>query len=164
MSMKDSVERYYSAKKNVEENNLTMKQEAENIIGLMQKKNRNNFSIKIETDTMNETMLKFTKVTTKKIVWNIKKLKQKLRKEICDEVVEKTYYITDMKSLVVYLKECGVSAKEFKKYIDVQERVNEKKIDNLSEIGKIGREDIEGCYDITLGKPYIRMSVNNKLV
>ena len=162
--MKSSVERYYSAKKKVEENNLIVKQEAENIMQMMKRKQRDSFIIKVETESLCETNLRFTKVVTKKIVWNIKKLKQKLKKEIYNEVVEKAYYITDMKGLTEYLKKCGVQASEFKKYIDIQERVNERKIDNLSEIGKIEKTDIEGCYEVALGKPYLKMTVSNKLV
>ena len=102
--------------------------------------------------------LKVQKIRNKKIVWFIDKLKQTLTKEQQKEVIDKTYEITDMDGLINYLKSCGVKPKEFKKYISVTEMVNEQKLDNAYQTGLIKRKQIENCYDMELGKPYIKLT------
>ena len=74
-------------------------------------------------------------------------------------LVEKEYYISDMHGLVKYLKSCGVDPKKFKKYLIVTEKVNQKKMDELSDIGDITREDIEGCYKLEEANGYLTINV-----
>lgn len=106
----------------------------------------------------NHVKLTVTRVRTKKILWNIKKLKKALSKKIYNQCVDKTYTINNMKGLVEYLKECGVDAREFKKYITVSETVNNQKMDDLSALGEIKASDIEDCYELKIGEPYIRLT------
>lgn len=102
--------------------------------------------------------IKVTKVRTKKILWNIEKLRQRIPKEIYKKFIVKTYTINDMQGLVKYLKSCGVDAKKFKKFIDVKEEVDNDKLNNLSELGEIKMKDIKGCYELQLGEPYIKIT------
>lgn len=102
--------------------------------------------------------LKITKVRTKKITWLLDKLKEKLSKETQKQVINKTYTIKDFNGLVKYLKACGVDAKKFKKYIEVQEELNEVELNRLYEVGKISKKEINGCYELKLGEPYIRIT------
>ncbi len=59
--------------------------------------------------------------------------------------------------LLSILKECGVDAKKFKKYITVTEEVQDEKIDNLYEVGEITKEDIADCYKVECSEPYITL-------
>ena len=60
-----------------------------------------------------------------------------MTKEQQKEVIDKTYVVSDMGGLIEYLKTCGVKPKEFKKFIEVQEVVNETKLDNAYQTGEI---------------------------
>ena len=87
----------------------------------------------------------FTKVKpiiTKKITWDIPKLKKKLSKEIFNEVVDKKYTINNMDDLITYLKSCGVDPKKFKKFVDVEETVNK----------------LSGCYELQANFSYVKIS------
>lgn len=102
--------------------------------------------------------IKVTKVRTKKIIWDIEKLKQRVPKSLTKQFISKTYIVNDMQELVKYLKSCGVDAKKFKKFIDVKEEVDNDKLNNLSELGEIKMKDIKGCYELQLGEPYIKIT------
>ena len=103
--------------------------------------------------------VKVNHIVRKKIKWDVAKLKKKLSPELYAELVEKEYYISDMHGLVKYLKSCGVDPKKFKKYLIVTEKVNQKKMDELSEIGDITAEDIEGCYKLKEANGYLTINV-----
>lgn len=97
-------------------------------------------------------------VLTVKTTWFLDKLSEKLSKNVFSEIVDKTYTITDFDGLVSYLKSCGVDPKEFKKFIDVERKVNEKKIDQLGKLGEITQEDITGCYEAQAAFKCIKIS------
>lgn len=104
------------------------------------------------------TFKKIRPVITKKITWDIKKLSDKLDKEIFNEVVKKKYTINNMDDLIKYLKSCGVNAKKFKKFIDVEESVDNKKIDELGQLGEIDIEQLSGCYELQANFSYVKIS------
>lgn len=106
----------------------------------------------------NHTKVRVTRVRQRKITWFLDKLKQKLGKDTYKDVVDKTYTINDIQGLIKYLKSCGVDPKKFKKFIDVDETLNEAKLNTYYETGALKKSDIEGCYDVKVGEPYIRLT------
>lgn len=124
-------------------------------------KGQNSFEIELDegaTYYANHVKVNVTRVRTKKITWLLDKLKQKLGKEIYNDVVDKTYTINDMQGLIKYLKTCGVDPKKFKKFIDVEEKLNETKLNTFYETGALRKSEIEGCYTVKMGEPYIRIT------
>ena len=124
-------------------------------------KDQNSFEIELDEGAgyyTNHVRLNVTRIRTKKVTWLLDKLKQRLGKETYNDVVDKTYTINDMQGLVRYLKSCGVDPKTFKKFIDVDETLNETKLNTYYETGALKKEDIEGCYDVKMGEPYIRLT------
>lgn len=124
-------------------------------------KGQNSFEIELDegaTYYANHVKVNVTRVRTKKITWLLDKLKQKLGKEIYNDVVDKTYTINDMQGLIEYLKTCGVDPKKFKKFIDVEEKLNETKLNIFYETGALRKSEIEGCYTVKMGEPYIRIT------
>lgn len=124
-------------------------------------KDQNNFEIELDEGAgyyTNHVRLNVTRIRTKKVTWLLDKLKQRLGKETYNDVVDKTYTINDMQGLVRYLKSCGVDPKKFKKFIDVDETLNETKLNTYYETGALKKEDIKGCYDVKMGEPYIRLT------
>lgn len=103
--------------------------------------------------------VKVNHVVRKMIKWDVTKLKAKLSPELCAEIIEKEYYISDIQGLVKYLKSCGVNPKKFKRYLIITEKVNQKKMDELSEIGDITASDVEGCYELKEANGYLTINV-----
>ena len=124
-------------------------------------KGQNSFEIELDEGAgyyTNHVKLNVTRVRTKKVTWLLDKLKQKVGKDIYSEVVNKTYTVNDMQGLIRYLKTCGVDPKKFKRFIDVTEELDETKLDTYYETGALKTKDIEGCYDVKVGEPYIRLT------
>lgn len=98
-------------------------------------------------------------VVRSKVVWKLEKLKERLTKEQINSIVDKEYTIVDMKGLSEYLKSCGVSAKEFRKYINVSEQLSESKLEIAYETGEIKKKQLEGCYEVeNVGEPFIKIT------
>lgn len=124
-------------------------------------KGQNSFEIELDEGAgyyTNHVKLNVTRVRTKKVTWLLDKLKQKVGKDIYSEVVNKTYTVNNMQGLIRYLKTCGVDPKKFKKFIDVAEELDETKLDTYYETGALKTKDIEGCYTVKMGEPYIRIT------
>ena len=124
-------------------------------------KDQNSFEIELDEGAgyyTNHVKLNVTRIRTKKITWLLDKLKQKVGKDIYSEVVNKTYTVNDMQGLIRYLKTCGVDPKKFKRFIDVTEELDETKLDTYYETGALKTKDIEGCYTVKMGEPYIRIT------
>ena len=137
-----------------EEKYKKRKDELQNLIkGYTDKHNVEEFGF-----NFGNTFKKIRPVITKKITWDIKKLSEKLDKEVFNEVVKKKYTINNMDDLIRYLKSCGVDAKKFKKFIDVEESVDNKKIDELGQLGEIDIEQLSGCYELQANFSYVKIS------
>lgn len=98
-------------------------------------------------------------VIRKSIIWDVEKLKNKIDKDLTDQFIEKKYIVNNMPGLIKLLKEAGVNPKQFKKFITVEEKVNQQKMNELSEIGEIDKEDIDGCYELKEAEGYLKISV-----
>jgi hypothetical protein len=116
----------------------------------------NEISFKAE-NTIDSCMISVKKIAPQKILWDVDKLEQKLDKELCNEFVVKKYNISDMQGLIKYLKSCGVNPKKFKQYISVEKSVNVNALNQLSEVGDISKEDIEGCYTVNKAASYLKI-------
>ena len=166
--IKDSVRRLYELgqekKKFDEYYNQVRKKEQLMVSNFMFSnlpKDENSFEITLDEGISfytNPTKVIVTRIRTKKVFWFIEKLKEKLDKKTYNEIVDKTYTINDIEGLIKYLKSCGVDAKKFKKFIEVNEEVDETKLNNLYDRGEIKKKQIEDCYEVKLGEPYIRIT------
>ena len=103
-------------------------------------------------------MFKIRPVINKKIIWDIDKLSGKLDKEILNEITDKQYTINDMDGLITYLKSCGVNPRKFKEFLNIDKKINDKKVDELCQLGDITENDITGCYEVQANFSYIKIS------
>ena len=166
--IKDSVRRLYELgqeKKRFDEyyNQVRKKEQlmVSNFMFSNLPKDENSFEITLDEGISfytNPTKVIVTRIRTKKVFWLVEKLKEKLDKKTYNEIIDKTYTINDMEGLIKYLKSCGVDAKKFKKFIEVNEEVDETKLNNLYDRGEIKKKQIEDCYEVKLGEPYIRIT------
>lgn len=168
LQIKDSVRKLYDAQqekkqfdKYYEEVRKKEQLSISNFMFTNLPKDKNSFEIELDEGVgyyTNHMKLNVTRIRTKRVTWLLDKLKQKLGKDIYKDVVDKTYTINDIQGLIKYLKSCGVDAKKFKKFIDVNETLNEIKLNTYYETGALKKSDIEGCYDVKMGEPYIRLT------
>lgn len=168
LQIKDSVRKLYDAQqekkqfdKYYEEVRKKEQLSISNFMFTNLPKDQNSFEIELDEGVgyyTNHMKLNVTRIRTKRVTWLLDKLKQKLGKDIYKDVVDKTYTINDIQGLIKYLKSCGVDAKKFKKFIDVNETLNETKLNTYYETGALKKSDIEGCYDVKMREPYIRLT------
>lgn len=152
---KKDFDKYYSEVKNKEQLSVS------NFMFSALPKGTESFEIELNEGTAfyeKPVKVRVNKIRKKTILWNVEKLKKKLNKNYYSEVVDKTYTISNMPGLVKYLKRCGVDPVKFKSFIDVTELVNETKLNNLYELGEVSKADLEGCYDVNMSEPYIRIT------
>ena len=102
--------------------------------------------------------LEVQKIVQKKVIFDIEKLKKKIDKKLLKKFVDKTYTINDFEGLIEYLKTCGVDPIKFKSYLQITENVNQKKLDQLSNLGIINEDDIKGCYEVKKNEGYIKFT------
>lgn len=113
----------------------------------------------IDNDDLEGNELVVNRVQKTSVIFDIDALENNLSKEMCKDVIDKSYTITDINRLIVYLKSCGVDPKVFKSYINVTKTVDEKKLDKLADLGLISKEQLKGCYTLKRQKPYFTVKM-----
>ena len=105
---------------------------------------------------------KATSVKPKKIEWNMDVLQQVLDKKIFNQICNKKYTIIDYEGLANYLKTIGADPKVFKNFISCEKTMNDKMLNQLSELGEITENDLKGCYTVTDKEQYVRVTKTEK--
>ena len=104
---------------------------------------------------MNPVLLRLTKSKSKKVTFDVDKLKVRLPKKLQKKVLNKRYEISDFEGLKEYLKSCGVDPKIFKGFIRVVETVDYDSMNQLYDLGEVDLKRLEGCYDVKESKESI---------
>ena len=100
-----------------------------------------------------------TRVQKVNVDFDPEKLEKALPREVSKNVVRRSYEIIDIDGLIGYLKECGVDPKIFKSFLHIFKSVDVDELNRLEEIGKITKDQVEGCYTVQRRKPYFTVSV-----
>lgn len=74
------------------------------------------------------------------------KLKEKVSKELYEEMVDKTYVLENAEEFFKELRKLKVPVKLVKKYIHSETTISKKKIQDLYDEGTISLSDLAGCY------------------
>lgn len=112
-----------------------------------------------DNDDLEGNELIVNKVQKTSVIFDVDALENNLSKEMCKDVIDKSYTITDINRLIFYLKSCGVDPKVFKSFINVTKTVDEKKLDKLADLGLISQEQLDGCYTLKRQKPYFTVKM-----
>lgn len=113
----------------------------------------------IDNEDLEGNELIVNRVQKTSIVFDIDALENNLSKEMCKDVIDKSYTITDINRLIIYLKSCGVDPKVFKSFVNVTKTVDTKKVDKLADLGLISEKQLEGCYTLKRQKPYFTVKM-----
>ena len=106
---------------------------------------------------------KVTDVNPTKIIWNIDKLLKRFKqnkksKEVISQIIKKSYSISDWDGFVDLLSRNGIKPNEVKPFLNVESKVDQKKLDNLSDIGEITDDDIKDCYTVEETIGYVKIT------
>lgn len=145
------------SKKLQDEYKIRIKFLEKDINKLLEKKNQTSYSFScIENDV--QVYYKATSVKPKKIEWKMEVLQQVLDKSIFNQICNKKYTIIDYDGLASYLKSLNADPKKIKSFIQCEKTMNDKALNQLSELGEISEKDLEGCYVVTDKEQYIRIT------
>ena len=106
-------------------------------------------------------MYKIVGVKPKAIVWDVEKLISKIKSkyknsdELLSNIIETKVSITDVAGFKKMLKDKGVKFKDIQPFLSVDKKVLGDKVNQLSEVGEITMEDVEGCYTMQDKKSYL---------
>lgn len=92
------------------------------------------------------------------VKFDINKLKKVLTKKQQKSVIRKHYKVNNWPGLLNLLKESGVEWKEFLKYVEVSEDVDEKSLEKLVELGEVNAESIVDCSKATVKTQYYKLT------
>lgn len=106
----------------------------------------------------NPVTLNVNRIQSQRIIWDKDKLKKKLSKELYNKAVTKTYTLTDTQAFMNYMKELGANPKKIKKFILVDESVNEPALDNMYETGELTLEDVKGCFETKVSEAFVKLT------
>ena len=116
----------------------------------------------LRADNLNERDLIISRVQKSSVEFDPDKLEKVLGKRLSEQVIIKRYEVTDMASLVAYLKERDVDPKIFKSFITTLKSVDVQELDRLEDFGKITVEQVKDCYTIKRQKPYFTVCVKRE--
>lgn len=142
-----------------DEYKIRIKYLEKNIDKLLEKKKQSSYSFNcFEGDTEKTVYFKATSVKPKKIEWNVEMLQQILDKSIFNKICNKKYSIIDYDGFSGYLKTLNADPKIIKSFIQCEKTINQKSLDQLSELGEISVDDLEGCYTVINKEQYVRIT------
>ena len=98
------------------------------------------------------------RISQVKVEFNIKKLDKILSKEQRKKVIQKHYNVNNWHGLLKLLKESGVEWKQFLKYVDVSESVNESQLEQLVELGELNSEEVKACSKAKIKTQYYKIT------
>lgn len=115
-------------------------------------------SVPEEDGSIKTFSIKSTRVVPTSIQWDIKKLKSRLDKSILRKVVKRVRTLVDLPGLVEYMKYLGGDPKIFWSFFETSEQVDQKEMDQASDLGYVSDEDVAGCFSVTTKPEYFRVS------
>jgi hypothetical protein len=103
---------------------------------------------KVDVIVDEDTAFKAIKQVQTSIDFFPEKLKTSLSKEKFNSIAIKTVVVNDLDAMVAMLKDYGVPAKEFKRFITVNTEISVEKVDNLVEMGELEIDELQGCFKV----------------
>lgn len=126
---------------------------------MLTKKNESSYSFLCQDkNSDSQFYYKATTVKPKKIEWKMDVLQQVLDRDTFNEICNKAYTIIDYDGFAKYLKSLKADPKIVKSFINCEKTMNQKMLDQLSQLGEISIDDLEGCYTVTDKEQYVRVT------
>lgn len=98
------------------------------------------------------------RISQVKVEFNISKLSKVLTKDQRKKVIDKHYRVVNWPGLLKLLKESGVEWKQFLKYVEVTEEVNEGALEKLVELAEVDADAIKACSSTKIKTQYYKIT------
>lgn len=121
-------------------------------------------TVEDEDGGISDKLFKIARVIPTKIVWDVDKLRKRLSKDVFKKVARRNRTLVDLKGLADYMRELGGDPKKFWSFFETSYEVDQKELDNQSELGYVTDDMVDGCYAITTGNESYRLTVRNTVV
>lgn len=124
---------------------------------IFDKKKVNSYSF-ANADGDQKKYYRATVVQQKKVIFNPDMVEQVVDKKVFNQICIKKYEITDYEGLVQYMKSLGGNPSKFKSFISCDKTIDNKKVNQLSELGDITDTALEGCYTVKPSAMWIKIT------
>ena len=107
-----------------------------------------------------------TRVQRVKVTWDAEKTEAALKnvdKNIAAAIVQKQLTLADKQGFVEYAKSLGADPKKLFSFFVVNKTIDEKALNNLTEIGEIDETKLQGCYDVKADEPYWKVTYKERV-
>lgn len=131
---------------------LKIDENKKKIQGYFDENNIKKLEIPVEETNSKEVKVICRKSERCTIKYDAEKLRDRVDKEIYNEVTKKEYKINDIEELIKMLKSAGIKASEFKKLLTTKISVDGQAVKRLYEAGEIDMKQLEGAYTATISK------------
>lgn len=98
------------------------------------------------------------RVSQVQVSFDTNKLRKVLTKKQQKSVIRKHYKVNNWPGLLNLLKESGVEWKEFLKYVEVSEDVDEAALEKLVELGEVNTEELIDCSEAKVKTQYYKLT------
>lgn len=100
-------------------------------------------------------------VEPKTVVFDPKKIKNIIKKNAITApgLITSSVTVDDIEGLKQYVKSLGGDPKVFKSFLNVEQQVDAKMLENLVEIGEIDERELDGTYTVKQHSPQYRISL-----
>ena len=98
------------------------------------------------------------RISQVKVEFNISKLSKVLTKDQRKKVIDKHYKVVNWPGLLKLLKESGVEWKQFLKYVEVTEEVNEAALEKLVELAEVDVDVVKSCSSAKIKTQYYKLT------
>jgi len=86
------------------------------------------------------------------LTYKIEELKKKFDDEMFLEITKRSYVITDIDAMIKMVREAGVSAKQFKQYLEVVVKADSARIKQMYDSKEITMKQLNGTFTATISK------------
>lgn len=118
----------------------------------------NKFMVDLRAEVKGVKKVACQRISHVEIKFDVEKLKGVLNKEQRKSVIKKHYQVNNWPGLLNLLKESGVEWKEFLKFVDVSESVDESALERLVELGEVGTDEIIDCSESKVKTQYYKLT------
>lgn len=168
MSLLERIEIFLEAKKEFEAAEAMFKATKKQFYAFVEKSiNTSRIDKKIEVPNVDHTGdYILSRVQRVKVTWDPEKTEAALKnvgKDIAAAVVQKQLILADKQGFIEYAKSLGADPKKIFSFFVVNKTIDEKVLNNLTEIGEIDETKLQGCYDVKADDPYWKVTYKERI-
>lgn len=140
--------KYIDSKEKADECNSEANALKEELKNAMIEAEKESLEIIVDESSENPLKYKISCYKSRKVNYDVNKLKKKLNKEIYKKVTQTKVEITNYNGFKELLKSYGIKFEEVKNFLNIQTTVDSKKLQNEYSIGNIDLDKISDCYEV----------------